>query len=150
MSNVEKFIYFIGYVLGASPGHPTGVRKHPDATGVGPGWKMNSVVLETKQMDEALTGENVAARLTQVADAYHIPPGKRVSVVTDNAANMVLSVELLKGSGQWPDVELVRCAGHTLQLCVNAALKEDPVSRMVAAARRLEGSQRETGAAKSS
>ena len=102
-------------------------------------WKMNSVVLETKQMDEAHTGENVAARLTQVADTYHIPPEKRVSVVTDNAANMVLSVELLKGSGQWPDVELVRCAGHTLQLCVNAALKEDPVSRTVAAARRLVG-----------
>lgn len=36
MSNVEKFIYFIGYVLGASTGHATGVRKHPDATGVGP------------------------------------------------------------------------------------------------------------------
>ncbi|KAJ8007680.1 hypothetical protein DPEC_G00096680 [Dallia pectoralis] len=52
---------------------------------------------------------------------------------------MVLSVELLKGSVQWPDMELVRCAGHTLQLCVNAALKEDPVSRTVAVARRLVG-----------
>lgn len=40
-------------------------------------WKMNSVVLEKK--------------------AYHIPPEKRVSMVTDNTANMVLSVELLKG-----------------------------------------------------
>lgn len=46
-------------------------------------WKMNSVVLETKQMDEAHTGENVAARLTEVADTYNIPPEKRLSVVTD-------------------------------------------------------------------
>uniref|UniRef100_A0A1A8J0S2 Zinc finger, BED domain containing 4 n=1 Tax=Nothobranchius kuhntae TaxID=321403 RepID=A0A1A8J0S2_NOTKU len=67
------------------------------------------------------TGENVAARLTQAADAY-IPPTLRVSVVANNAANMVLSVELLKGSA-------VR----------KTALKEDPVARTVAAARRLVG-----------
>ncbi|CAM4609835.1 unnamed protein product [Leuciscus chuanchicus] len=85
-------------------------------------WKMNSVVLETKQMDEAHTGENVAVRLTQVADAYHIPPEKRVSVVTDNTANMVLSVELLKG------IRSVARRGV-----------EDPVSRTVAVARCLVG-----------
>lgn len=31
----------------------------------------------------------------------------------------------------------VRCAGHTLQLCINTALKQDPVCRTVAAARRV-------------
>uniref|UniRef100_A0A1A8AXT1 Uncharacterized protein n=1 Tax=Nothobranchius furzeri TaxID=105023 RepID=A0A1A8AXT1_NOTFU len=54
------------------------------------------------------TGENVAARLTQAADAYHIPPALRVSVVANKAANMVLSVELLKGSGWGHPVELRR------------------------------------------
>lgn len=31
----------------------------------------------------------------------------------------------------------VRCAGHTLQLCINSALKQDPICCTVAAARRL-------------
>ncbi|KAK7944994.1 hypothetical protein WMY93_000722 [Mugilogobius chulae] len=61
----------------------------------------------------------------------------RVAVVTDNAANIVLSVDVLKDAGQWPEVQLVRCAGHTLQLCVNSAIKQDPVARTVGAARRL-------------
>ncbi|KAK7883828.1 hypothetical protein WMY93_026951 [Mugilogobius chulae] len=100
-------------------------------------WEMQSVVLETKQMEETHTGDNIAARLCQVADSYQIQQDMRVAVVTDNAANMVLSVDVLKDSGQWPEVQLVRCAGHTLQLCVNSAIKQDPVARTVGAARHL-------------
>ena len=37
----------------------------------------------------------------------------------------------------WGNLQRVRCAGHTLQLCINSGLKQDPVCHTVAAARRL-------------
>lgn len=100
-------------------------------------WKAQSLVLETKQIEEAHTGRNIAARLSEVADAFKIPEEKRVSVVCDNAANMALCVETLKESHEWLEMQGVRCAGHTLQLCINAALKQEPICRAVAAARHL-------------
>ncbi|XP_039535814.1 E3 SUMO-protein ligase ZBED1-like [Pimephales promelas] len=101
-------------------------------------WKAQSLVLETKQMEEAHTGINIAARLSEVADTFGIQ-GKIVSVVCDNAANMTLCVETLKESHKWAEMQGVRCAGHTLQLCINAALKQDPICRAVAASRHLVG-----------
>ncbi|KAJ8346063.1 hypothetical protein SKAU_G00302560 [Synaphobranchus kaupii] len=69
-------------------------------------WKQQTLVLE------AHTGENIATRLSEVADAFGIPGAKRVSVVCDNAANMALCMETLKESDEWPDVQGVRCVGH--------------------------------------
>ncbi len=102
-------------------------------------WKAQSLVLETKQMEESHTGRNIAAQLSEVADAFEIPEAKRVSVVCDNAANMALCVETLKESHEWSEMQGVRCAGHTLQLCINAALKQEPIWCSVAAARHLVG-----------
>ncbi|XP_073691495.1 E3 SUMO-protein ligase ZBED1-like [Garra rufa] len=102
-------------------------------------WKAQSLVLETKQIEEAHTGINIAARLSEVADTFRIQEQKRVAVVCDNAANMALCVETLKESHKWPEMQGVRCAGHTLQLCINSALKQDPICRAVAASRHLVG-----------
>uniref|UniRef100_A0A8C4GRK4 HAT C-terminal dimerisation domain-containing protein n=1 Tax=Dicentrarchus labrax TaxID=13489 RepID=A0A8C4GRK4_DICLA len=99
-------------------------------------WKAQSLVLESKQIEETHTGRNIAARLSEVADTFEIPEAKRVSVVCDNAANMALCVETLKESHEWPEMQ---CAGHTLQLCINAALKQEPICCAVAASRHLVG-----------
>lgn len=102
-------------------------------------WELENYVLETKSMEESQTASNIAERLGEVADAYAVSAEKRVAVVHDNAANMILCTDMLKQEEAWGDVKGVRCAGHTLQLCVNAALKHDPVLRTVAAGRRLVG-----------
>lgn len=36
-------------------------------------WKLQSLVLETKQMEEAHTGKNTATRLSEIADSFGIP-----------------------------------------------------------------------------
>lgn len=90
-------------------------------------WKAQNLVLETKQIEEARTGRNIGARLSEVA--------KRVSVVCDNEANMALCVETLKESHEWSEMQGVRCARHTLQLCINTALKQEPICHTVAEAR---------------
>lgn len=51
----------------------------------------------------------------------------------------VLCADQLSHNPSWGNVQGVRCAGHTLQLCINAALKKDPICRVIAAARRLVG-----------
>lgn len=100
-------------------------------------WRLECLVLETKHMEETHTAANIAKRLSEVADATGIPGLKRVAVVHDNAASMVLCAEILEKDDEWAKFKGVRCSGHTLQLCINAALKQDPICRTVAAARRL-------------
>uniref|UniRef100_A0A8C7R8M3 HAT C-terminal dimerisation domain-containing protein n=1 Tax=Oncorhynchus mykiss TaxID=8022 RepID=A0A8C7R8M3_ONCMY len=100
-------------------------------------WRPQCLVLETKQMEENPTTANIAERLGEVADAYEIPGCKRVALVHDNAANMVLCADILRQEAEWADVKGVRCTGHTLQLCINAALEQDPICRTAAAARHL-------------
>ena len=98
---------------------------------------LEAFVLETKEMAESHTAENIALRLSEVMDAYAIPGEKRVATVHDNASNMTLCLSMLTDNPSWGTGQSVRCAGHTLQLCINAALEEDPVCRTIAAARRL-------------
>lgn len=76
-------------------------------------------------------------RLGEVAVTYEITGCKRIPVVHDNAANMVLCADILEQEEEWADIKEVRCAGQTLQLCINSALKQDPICRTVAAARHL-------------
>ncbi|KAK1896513.1 Zinc finger BED domain containing protein 1 [Dissostichus eleginoides] len=52
---------------------------------------------------------------------------------------MVLCAQQLSQNPSWGNVQGIRCAGHTLQLCINAAVKLDPICRVIAAARRLVG-----------
>ncbi|KAJ4932244.1 hypothetical protein JOQ06_010669 [Pogonophryne albipinna] len=77
-----------------------------------------------------------------------IPNYKRVAVVHDNASNMKLCTETLKKEPEkWGNVQGVYCSGHTLQLCINTALKQDRIRRTVAAARNLVGHFRKSAKA---
>lgn len=102
-------------------------------------WQLHSFVLETKVLEESHTATNIKERLSEVMEEFKIPGEKRVAVVHDNAANMVLCTELISNDPSWGNAKGVRCAGHTLQLCINVALKTDPICRCIAAARRLVG-----------
>ncbi|KAL0151741.1 hypothetical protein M9458_052967 [Cirrhinus mrigala] len=88
-------------------------------------------------MEESHTAEHISQTLKEVISDWDIPGTKIVSVVHDNATNMVACTNQLAQDPSWGTVQGVRCAGHTLQLCINSALKKDPVCRTVAAARRL-------------
>ena len=101
-------------------------------------WELQAYVLETKEMEESHTGENIAHRLGEVVDSFEIPNFKRVAIVHDNASNMTLCTETLrKQPEKWGKVQGVRCSGHTLQLCVNTAVKQDQIRRTVSAGRNL-------------
>ncbi|XP_060781454.1 zinc finger BED domain-containing protein 4-like [Neoarius graeffei] len=102
-------------------------------------WRLHSFVLETKVLEVSHTAANIAERLSEVMADFRIPAEKRVALVHDNAANMVLCADQLSQNPSWGNVQGVRCAGHTLQLCINVALKKDPICRVIAAARRLVG-----------
>ena len=58
-------------------------------------WKMKYHVLETSRMVESHTAENIASKLTKVMNDWKITD-KISAVVTDNAANVVKAVKLLK------------------------------------------------------
>ncbi|CAB1352772.1 unnamed protein product [Coregonus sp. 'balchen'] len=60
-------------------------------------------------MEENHTAANIAQRLGEVADAYEIPGCKKVAVVHDNAANMVLCADILEQEEEGADVKGVRC-----------------------------------------
>ncbi|RXN34368.1 zinc finger BED domain-containing 1-like protein [Labeo rohita] len=100
-------------------------------------WRLESFVLETKKMEDSHTADHIARELTEIICEWDIPSSKIVSVVHDNAANMVACTNQLVQQPRWGKMKGVRCAGHTLQLCINSALKQDPICRTVAAARRL-------------
>lgn len=100
-------------------------------------WRLENFVLATKKMEESHTAEHISQTLKEVISDWDIPGAKIVSVVHDNATNMVACTNQLAQDPSWGTVQGVRCAGHTLQLCINSALKKDPVCRTVAAARRL-------------
>lgn len=86
-------------------------------------------------MEESHTAEHITQTLKKVISDWDIPGTKIVSVVHDNATNMVACTNQLAQDPSWGTVKGVRCAGQTLQL--NSAFKKDPVCRTVAAARRL-------------
>ena len=48
-------------------------------------WKAKSLVLETKQIEEAHTGTNIAVRLSEVADAFKVIAENKVSWLIRNS-----------------------------------------------------------------
>ena len=54
-------------------------------------WELKSVVLETTQIEESHTAENIGATLVAITDKWHITQ-KVYCVITDNANNIVAAV----------------------------------------------------------
>ena len=83
-------------------------------------WKMESKVLQTRERPERHTGMNISERLKAAAGEWNIANDRLAAVVRDNAANMVLAVDLV---GEWDDLG---CFGHTLQLCCQCRFEPEP------------------------
>ena len=97
-------------------------------------WTLNRV-LTSLPVDDRHTGENIAAWLLKTMEKYNVCPSKVVALVHDNGSNIVAAAERNEAQHNWVSV---RCAAHSLQLIVNAALKSDPaIMDSLAAARHV-------------
>lgn len=97
-------------------------------------WELTSLCLTTMPLEERHTGPNIAAWIQQAVERFEIPPSKIVAIVHDNGSNVVLAANILQEKHGWMSV---RCAGHTLQLVINHALKHPQISKALGAARCL-------------
>lgn len=97
-------------------------------------WQMKTLNLATMYLEERHTAQNIMTWLEEVIDKFNISPTKIKAVVHDNGANMVAAMRLLEQKHGWASV---RCAGHTLQLVINHALKDTTISRAISASRSI-------------
>lgn len=97
-------------------------------------WELTSFCLTTMPLEERHTGPNIAAWIEQAVERFEISPSKIVAVVHDNGSNVVLAANILQEKHGWVSI---RCAGHTLQLVINRALKHPQISKALGAARCL-------------
>jgi len=71
----------------------------------------------------------------ETIEEFGVLPSKVVAMVHDNGSNIVAAVKKIAAQHHWVSV---RCAAHSLQLVVNAALKCDAtISDSLAAARHV-------------
>jgi hypothetical protein len=100
-------------------------------------WEMVSFVLCTKPLVDRHTAENIARWIEKVAEKFDFSLLDDVqAIVHDNAANVVKALRILE---ERQGVASLRCAGHTIQLIVNHALKEPRINKALGAARSLAG-----------
>ncbi|XP_048017725.1 E3 SUMO-protein ligase ZBED1-like [Megalobrama amblycephala] len=92
-------------------------------------WDAQSYVLQTRAMNDSHTGAHMAEVLKTAVDEWKLTE-KEPAVVTDNAANMSVAVEI----AGYPHV---RCFAHVLNLAVQRALKLPNVARLLGRIRRI-------------
>ena len=80
-------------------------------------------------MDESHSGSNVAKVLKKAADEWKMTD-KDLAVVTDNAANMCVAVDIT-------GYRHIRCFAHVLNLASQRALKLPNVVQLLAKVRRI-------------
>lgn len=81
-------------------------------------WEMKSVVLETTQVEDSHTAENIGATLVAITNKWSITE-KVCCVITDNANNIVAAVR----HNRWNHLP---CFAHTINLIVSNSLQEVP------------------------
>ena len=99
---------------------------------ISPQWELRSYVLQTREVTERHTGENMAQELQNVVDEWDIH-NKLVATTTDNGRNVVSAVVTHL---QW---QHLACAAHTLQIAVKSGLSLQPVSDVLKRCRKLVG-----------
>ena len=95
-------------------------------------WKLESKVLQTKEMSKRHTGENIAEVLSSAINRWKIDERRISAVVHDNASNMNLAIEKL-WCGDVP------CFAHTLQLAVHNGLEIGQINKLSSVSRKLVG-----------
>ena len=97
-------------------------------------WELVSFNLITLPVEERHTAENIALWLENVAEKFNISFENVLAIVHDNASNIVAALRILE---ERFGVVSHRCAGHTLQLVVNNAMKNPEIDKALAATRCL-------------
>src|SRR6218665_1358204 len=98
---------------------------------VTPDWRLESAIMQTREVCEKHTGENISIRLADAATEWEIPEDKIAATVHDNGSNIKLAMNLLD---PWPDQQYF---AHTLQLSINSGLSMRATEKMLCAAHRL-------------
>ena len=88
-----------------------------------------------QEADERHTAENLSGllRVSEIINEFGLQ-GNLTTIVTDNAANALHSVELMEGIEETIDAQ---CAAHTLQLAVNDGLKLKPIKDLCTKASKM-------------
>lgn len=92
-------------------------------------WELQSYVLQTRVMHESHTGAHMAEVLEKATEEWKLT-GKEPAVVTDNASNMSVAVEMT-------GYQHIRCFAHVLNLASQRALKLTAVARLLGRVRRI-------------
>lgn len=95
-------------------------------------WNLKSRVLETKEVPERHTSENIVRNLKSIEREWGLV-GKVSGYVSDNAFNMVKAINDMGGDN------LVRCTAHSIQLSVNAGLQTALVKDLTGKMRKIVG-----------
>ena len=95
-------------------------------------WQIKSAVLDTSEMDESHSAENLAIRLALVQADWNLE-GKIRVCVRDNAFNQAAAGRLID---DWEDLP---CFAHTLQLAVNAGFAIEEVQELIKQSGKLVG-----------
>ena len=98
-------------------------------------WDMQTYIVVVKPLEGSHTAENIVQWNIDVLHDFSIAESKVYAIVHDNGSNMVAAVRDLREV--LPNVTSVRCAGHTLQLCLIGPLEDNVIHRTIAAARTL-------------
>ena len=98
---------------------------------VSPAWILESYVLQTREVREQHTADNIAECIQHIVVEWNLST-MFTGMTTDNARNIVAAAR------QLPWLRLP-CIAHTLQLAVNAGLQISAVQRVTARCRKLVG-----------
>lgn len=114
-------------------------------------WELKSIVLALHHTTESHTGENLKALFTYVTEKWKASD-KAIAATTDGAANFLKAARELKEEHLLD--EQVRCACHTIHLCVTQALEgkhipeaEPTVAPLLRRIRKLVSDVRDSGVA---
>lgn len=96
-------------------------------------WELISYCLTTMSLEERHTAENITSWIETAIEKFGIPASK-IQAFVHNAAHVVAALKLLE---ERHGISSIRCAGHTLQLVVNHALKNPQITKAIGAAMSL-------------
>ncbi|XP_077972386.1 E3 SUMO-protein ligase ZBED1-like [Styela clava] len=97
-------------------------------------FELINLVLATKEVNDVHTYLHIVEWLEAVIEDYEMSPQQIVAIVTDNGANVVNACRKLKEKYGWIHI---RCAAHTLQLCLKQAFDIPLIKSAIGAARHL-------------
>lgn len=94
-------------------------------------WRLKSIVLQTRSVDERHTAINLAELLNTAVDEWGLK-GKVVACVHDNASNITLA-----NTPAFVDWQSCPCFAHTLQLSILDGMRTAEVDKIVPACNKL-------------